>query len=373
MEEYRFISSDSHIYEPVDLWTKRMTGKFRDRAPRVDSRPEGDYYVLDGVPPMPVGVAGAILEQKIKSGMVEQGLKANRHTDTRPQASDPRLRLGDQDLDNLRAEVIYPNSWELRIYNAPDAEYAQACAEVYNDWLAEFCSVAPTRLIGSALLTCKGPIEWSIAEAKRVAKKGFRTVHVPVDVVDRPYSSDREYYEPLWATLEDLGLVVATHIGATTGEFALAKIGKGAPVGLANAVSRIIPQTLGHFLSGAILQNHPKLRVVMVECGIGWIPSVLQFMDKYWKINRKWMEPILDEPPSFYFNRQMYATFEGSKQDLAAREFLNVERFLWGNDYPHVEGTFPSSLQEIAKDFDDVSPGDARKMLESNAAELYRI
>src|SRR6266498_1339153 len=99
-----------------------------------------------------------------------------------------RRRLRDQDLDNVRAEVMYPNSWEFRIYNAPDAEYAFACARTYNDWLAEFCAVAPDRLIGVALLTMKGPIEWQVEEAERLARKGFRTVHIPVDVPDRPYS-----------------------------------------------------------------------------------------------------------------------------------------------------------------------------------------
>ena len=111
----------------------------------------------------------------------------------------------------------------------------------------------------------------------------------------------------------------------------------------------------------------------MVECGIGWIPSVLRFMDKFWSINRKWMEPILDEKPSFYFKRQMFATFEGSKEDLSARQFFGADPFLWGSDYPHTEGTFPRSKQDVAEDFSDLPAEDVRKITETNAAKLYGI
>jgi len=370
--DYRFISSDSHIYEPVDLWTARMDKKFRERAPRVDSKPEGDYYIIDGVPPVPVGIDGAILEQKLKTGTVEHGFKGNRHTDARPQASDPRLRLGDQDLDNLRAEVIYPNTWELRIYNAPDPEYAAACATTYNAWLADFCATDLERLIGVPVITCKGDIEFSVREVERCAKLGFRTVHVPVDVVERPYCMGT-YYDPLWATCQDLDLVVATHIGATTAPASLTRMQAGTPVAYIASTARMMPQTLGNFIGGGILQRFPKLRVVMVECGIGWIPSVLRFMDKFWSINRKWMEPVLDERPSFYFKRQMFATFEGSKEDLSARQFLGSDRFLWGSDYPHTEGTFPRSKHDVTEDFSDLPDEDVRKITEANAARLYGI
>lgn len=40
-----YVSADGHVVEPGDLWTTRMDRRFRDRAPRVDSRPKGDYYL----------------------------------------------------------------------------------------------------------------------------------------------------------------------------------------------------------------------------------------------------------------------------------------------------------------------------------------
>ena len=370
--DHRYISCDTHIYEPAGLWASRMRGKFADKAPYIDSRPEGDFYMIDGVSPRPCGSCGANLTTKIAQG--EIGERPARHDDARKEASDPKLRLNDQDLDNVRAEIIYPNLWELGITNAPDPEYAQACAQVYNDWLAEFCAVAPDRLIGAALLTTKGPIEWSIAEANRVAKMGFRSVHIPVDNVEHPYGIPDGYYEKFWATLQDLGLIVACHASSSTIDGScVAGFQPGTPVMYQTSLIRMQPQTLGNFIGGAICQRFPDLKIVMVECGTGWIPSILDSLDVVWEQYSKVMEPHLDEPPSYYFKRQMYATFEHSKEDVAASNFLPADRFLWGNDYPHVEGTFPSSKEAVEACFAGVPEEVVRKMTAENAAKLYRI
>ena len=69
----------------------------------------------------------------------------------------------------------------------------------------------------------------------------------------------------------------------------------------------------------------------------------------------------------------MYATFEYSRQDVAAMQFLPADRFLWGSDYPHIEGTFPSSEKIVAESFADVSEEVVRKVTEENAAKLYGI
>ena len=74
--EGSYVSADGHVVEPADLWTTRMDKRFRDRAPRIESRPENDYYIIDGQAPMPVGLEGAMMEDKVGKGQVET---ARRH------------------------------------------------------------------------------------------------------------------------------------------------------------------------------------------------------------------------------------------------------------------------------------------------------
>jgi predicted TIM-barrel fold metal-dependent hydrolase len=85
------------------------------------------------------------------------------------------------------------------------------------------------------------------------------------------------------------------------------------------------------------------------------------------------MEPRLYEPPSFYFHRQFYSTFEDDRAGLLTTELLNTDHLMWGSDYPHSEGTFPHSLEQVTKDFAGIQADLAHKLLRGNAARLYNI
>jgi hypothetical protein len=69
----KFVSADGHVVEPANLWIERMDLRFRERAPRIDSRPDNDYYLIDGLPPSPAGLEGVIVEEKI-AGKIEKPL-----------------------------------------------------------------------------------------------------------------------------------------------------------------------------------------------------------------------------------------------------------------------------------------------------------
>ena len=372
MQNGKYVSADGHVIEPMDLWQTRLDKRFRDRAPGIDSRPEGDYFLLEGHPPFPVGLEGAMINEKIAGEIKDLG--GRRYTDSRPGAWDPQARLADQDLDNLRADVIYPGVG-LLILGHPDAEFKRACLRVYNDWLSELCSVAPDRLLGAGLLPLGGPVEWAIEEAERVIKKGLRSVSIPATVKDHPYFF-REH-DRLWAALEEMNVPVAIHAG--TGKWPLfeefARTFRLEAIGLDLADARMgLPaRTIGDLMWGGVPQRYPKLRFVLVETGMGWIASLLEFMDHWWNDHRRWMEPKLEESPSDYFHRQFWVTFEEDRSGIVTRDLLNVDHLMWGSDYPHTEGTFPRSQQQIAHDFVGVPETELRKIVWENAEQLYSI
>jgi predicted TIM-barrel fold metal-dependent hydrolase len=365
-----YVSADGHVVEPADLWTTRMDQRFRDRAPRVESQPEADYYVIDGLAPFAVGLEGVTMEDKI-AGEIKTVL-GHRHSETRPGAWDPLARLADQDMDHLRAEVLYPGAFGLQFWTITDAEYQRECFRVYNDWLSEFCAAAPGRLLGAGLLPFRGPIEWACEEAHRVAKIGLSSASIPADLADQSYGDPE--FTPLWETLQDIGLPVSIHSGTTTGEpFAtkFERIGMG--MGIVNTKIMLPMNALAGLIWGAIPQRYPKLKFVIVEGGIGWIASLLGLMDHWWKDHYRWMEPKLDELPSNYFKRQFWATFEDDRAGILTRELLGVDRLMWGSDYPHTEGTFPYSQEQIMKDFLGVPEGEIHQMVVGNAAGLYGL
>src|ERR1700722_1443068 len=228
MIEEPFVSADAHVVEPADLWTTRVDQRFHDRAPRIESRERGDFYIIEGLTPLAVGLEGASIEDKIK-GKIESP-EGHRHSATRAGAWDPEARLADQDLDNIRAEMIYPGIFGIQFSRLRDADYQRSCVQIYNDWLSEFCRAAPDRLLGAALLPMNGSIESVLREAERAAKQGLREVLIPI-TTNEPYSSPK--FAPLWSALQDLGLPVGVHTGTGVGEDIMASyerlgVGEGA-------------------------------------------------------------------------------------------------------------------------------------------------
>jgi predicted TIM-barrel fold metal-dependent hydrolase len=191
-------------------------------------------------------------------------------------------------------------------------------------------------------------------------------------VPERPYS--RPDYGPLWAKLQELGLPISTHAGTGTGEPAAAKFERlGWGLAVVDSKIMMLMRTIAELIWSGIPQKYPQLRFVITEGGIGWIASLLRFMDHWWADHHRWMEPRLDEAPSTYFHRQFWATFEDDRPGLLTRELLNVEHLMWGSDYPHTEGTFPYSREQIAKDFAGIPEVEVYKMVADNAARLYAI
>ena len=124
-------------------------------------------------------------------------------------------------------------------------------------------------------------------------------------------------------------------------------------------------------VASGVLERHPRLRFVLVESGIGWLAWVLQTLDQMHEKRHMWIAPHLALRPSEYFKRQGAATFCDDAVGIRNRHFTGVDCLMWGNDYPHDEGTYPRSKQVIQRLFEDVSEDDKRKILCENAARFY--
>src|SRR5262252_9404109 len=129
------LSSDSHVFEPPDLWTKRI-----DRADQIVI--EADQ-ILSGIGL--ISNAGARFEApETISG---QGL----FEDVPRGGYDPEQHLADMRLDGVSGEVLYP-SQGLFYFRVADTALMSAIFRAYNDWLADFCATDRGRLKGIAMI-----------------------------------------------------------------------------------------------------------------------------------------------------------------------------------------------------------------------------
>ena len=121
MGNYKVISSDSHIFEPADLWTSRIEPKFKDRAPYVIHRPEDDtdWWVCEGMKGVSGGSGGSQAGKRFEAS--ETLTMADKMENVRPGGYIPEEHLKDMELDGVEASIVYP-SQGLLLYSVPDSE-----------------------------------------------------------------------------------------------------------------------------------------------------------------------------------------------------------------------------------------------------------
>lgn len=368
------VSSDSHVTEPADLWETRIDRRFRERAPGYvyDQAEERLTFVVDGQVPRQVSTnISAGQKPEDYAAFFKKGLDA-----ARPGGWDTAARLADMDADGIDAAINY-TSQGFSLFQIADAGYQEACFRAYNDWLAEYCSGAPGRLFGIALVSLFD-IDGAVAELRRCHRLGLSGAMIwgaPPEAM--PFGSDR--YEPFWAEAEALAMPLSLHIATGGNRAALDGAADPEPYwrnmeGLI-ALPAEIQRSLVTLLFSGVMERYPGLRFVSAEYDIGWIPYFLQNADALYK---RWA-PLagfhLEMPPSAYFRRQVRSTFIREPVGLAmvAAGLVDSDCVMWCDDYPHGASTWPRSQEVIAETMAGLTAGDRQKIVCDNAMALYGI
>ncbi|HET7738392.1 MAG TPA: amidohydrolase family protein, partial [Tepidiformaceae bacterium] len=336
----------------------RVDERFRHRLPRVEVDADGQKWaIVEGQRPV------RVRDLKLEGEDLERSKAGSR---------DPEERIRDHERDGIDAEVIYPNRG-LMMWASPEPQFQTEMCRVWNDWAIETFGGYLHRMAPVAAIA---PAEVSAAvdEVYRVAKMGYRTLFLPVQ--PNAASNDRRIgyhlpmFDPLWSAIEDTGMPVSFHVG--TGKDPRTATGDGGAVinYVVHALSAAIEPVVQLCASGA-LERHPKMRFATVEAGIGWLAWTLWAADEAYQKHHMFAYPKLQMLPSEYWRRQGYATFQDDPIGIQTRNWLGTDRLLWGNDYPHHEGTWPHSSEAIERQMKDLSEDERRRILGLNAAELY--
>ncbi len=371
------MSADSHmdlIYLPPDTFRSRMPGKFHDRAPYVVERDGKKVWVSGEDVLGPYGVYGpGVTGGKRGRILAEAGFASGRQT--RP--SDPAQRREDQERDGVEAEIIYGIigiSRGLFSYKGiADPELLSAIYRAYNEWIAEFNRAMPGRFFG---LGCLPNHDAALAadEIRHCATLGLKgALFVPWGSAMPVW---HDMWEPMWRAAEEADLVISFHVfeggGATVG-YEVKGIRHPAVIGSWTVVA---PAQMDEILVSAILsgvcERHPRLRLVLGESGIGWLPYILERLDDTYE-ERLSDDLKLSLPPSAYFKRQIYATFQKDFHGVRAMAEIAPDNVMWGSDYPHRDGTWPFSKKAIEEQFRGVDEAIKRKMLWENVRMVYRL
>jgi predicted TIM-barrel fold metal-dependent hydrolase len=362
MPEERAISADDHMdlkVLPPSLRWDRLPAALAARAPKVVATPEGNFWEAEG---KRWGHSGLLDRTGIPNVFRRAGVE-----DDGFRAANPALRLADMDRDGVYAQVIYGPLMGIPI---EDPELELACLRVYNDWGAEFNRANPNRLSLLPILPAHDPAT-AAEELCRVAKHGHRGAIFGLFQSDTPYFDDA--WEPLWADAEETGLPISFHIGKGTHALTIELGTWRHPAYVAVAPMQMDEAVVSMVFNG-VFERQPNLRLVMGECGIGWVPYILQRMDHAFERYGKIIPNLaIRTEPSELFRRQMYVTFQDDPVGVRLIPDIGEDNVMWASDYPHPEGTFPNSRRVIEESFGDLPAAVRRKIVGENAARLYRI
>jgi predicted TIM-barrel fold metal-dependent hydrolase len=261
------------------------------------------------------------------------------------------------------------------MWATPDPLFSQAMCRVYNEWAWEVFGPYYDRLSPLACIAA-GDIEGSVAEVYRVAKVGFRGLSLPCKPTwGSGTSEDANYnlpmFDPLWAAVEETGLPMTFHV--STGKDPRGAKGNGGAV-INYAIHSLAPtaEPVVNLCSSGVLDRFPGLRFATVEAGIGWVPWLLQAMDEAYEKHHMWAFPKLKMMPSEYYRLHCRSTFGEDKPGLDLAEPYGLQNnFMWGNDYPHHEGTWPHSAEAIERTMGGISDDTRAAILGLNAAEMF--
>ncbi len=398
------VSADGHLLEPTDLFVTRLPAHLRDRGVW-----EEDFEIE------PLVEGGASVFRRLHTpGFEGWTISRYRQTQGRTPEGDPELILEDLDLDGVDIAVMHPNLSLFGLYS-DDHELSMAHARVYNDFVIErfspyFSRIAPTAPVP---ITDIGD---AVAEIERVAAAGFRAILLPA-VPPIPYYA-REL-DPVWAAAQANGVHVFIHTqtggvkvnepDATTlrvvkenaAQVNLPMTERSASKRMVTqcVYSTIVPQqVICELIGGGVPERYPDLHFALIEFNAHWLASLVGAMDKCWvtgigqdadwwlgqwddarpaddqpgmarlfRLNEKWPYPLR---PSEYVRRQFHVSFQDDPVAVAARHLTGVSAIVWGNDYPHAEGTFRGSRELIATQFAGVPADERAAMLGGTLASL---
>jgi predicted TIM-barrel fold metal-dependent hydrolase len=245
--------------------------------------------------------------------------------------------------------------------------------------MVDFCARRPERRAGIGQIFLND-IDHAIEDATWIKEHGLRggvllpTVAPDVKWVRPLYDPE---YDRLWAVCQDLDIPVHLHGGTGSPDY-----GRYAavPMIMIAEVPFYGMRNFVHMLLGGVFERFPRLKFVITEAGAAQFPGMLAHLDGIIASVRRGSigelkytaDTALPRSATEYFQQNVWlgASFPGPA-DLEARKVMGPDRFMWGSDYPHDEGTGPYTREHLRQVMHDLPEDELRKILGGNAAKLY--
>jgi predicted TIM-barrel fold metal-dependent hydrolase len=372
------IDADTHHAEPYDLWTSRAPAKWKDRVPQVKDVDGKLFWFMDGDKRMGPAFPTCTIA---KDGSKAYGMDLTKwgFDDVFEGAHNAKSRVAYMNQAGIGAQICYPNllGFGNQKGMGSDPELRLVITKIYNDAMAEFQSDSGNRIFPMALLPWWDMKE-CLAEAERCRGLGFRGVNTHSEPQNNgfPVLGDK-HWDPLWDWCEGNDIPLNFHIGGGFSDHEW--FGEGfwptftSTEKLAYGSSLLFFANFKLFINIFIsrwLERFPKLKLVSVESGVGWIPFMLEAVE----YQMREAHTDFKVSPTEIFQRQIYACgwFERKHLVEDARR-IGIGNVMFQTDFPHPVCLYPDALGYMENAAEGFTPEERRKVFGGNAANVYRI
>lgn len=372
------VDADGHILEPPDLWETYLEPEYRDRALRIVRDDNGLEALEIGGKPSAMSrrgfpsTLGAMGDPDLRSMQLDP---ERTYLSEAPFGSmDPHERLDVLDAEGIDAVVLYTTIGLLWEAELDDKELSLAYTRAYNRWICEFCS-GSDRLVPTAHLSLSDPLA-AARELERAVGDGARGAYVA------PFTHDAKPLghpdnDAVFAAAQDLDVPFAIH---PTFE---PQWTKGARMGAWENVKQLrllasvtasdgVRQQFTTLFDYGVFDKFPRLKVIVLESGGGWIGYWLDRIDAVYGHTYIGTRVPLEHKPSDYFRERIWVSCDPDERTIPALAERFGDRFLWASDFPHADHTpeYINDLDELVTAFPESR---RRAFLGGNARSLFAI
>jgi predicted TIM-barrel fold metal-dependent hydrolase len=378
---FRVMDSDLHTMEPDGLWETYLEAPFKKFAPRFTRRTEN----APNQPIIEIGdLAIAEMSKRPRTAVVGKDLQRRafeRHPHyaiAHARGYDSQTHVQAMDIEGIDVAVIYgTRGRQVLMHDDLAPEVAAALARAHNNWTRDFCAYNPERMKFAAQVAFHDPV-LAAQEARRAVRElGAVAVIGNPNPINGRHVHDPSF-EPLWDTLEELGVPVGFH---PTGQSSLrddiarryVDQPNGRVIGVAGRNPVELMYAFASMAAGGVLERHPRLRCAFLEGTCGWLPWWLWRLDEAWEKFGPGSEIQISQLPSQYFHRQCYIATDADEKVLKqVVETVGDDSIVVSTDYPHSDGLFPHAIEEFVG-LEGVSDKTKAKILWDNCARLYNL
>jgi uncharacterized protein len=384
-DRIQVVDVDSHVMESPTLWTDRLSAqKWGDLIPHVrrDERANIDRWYIGNR--RASGVANfAVANWKEFPPSFPPIIDL-----VDPASYDPAERLIRLTEAGIHQQLLYPNllGFSSIYFFELDPELRLACVQAYNDWLTEFCSPDPNRLIALMWLPF-WDLDAAVKEMERCVAMGHKGIVFPsnFEPVGMPLVME-EHWNPIWEAAQHHEMSINFHTGfQITEEEARSAIGfRRTRADFAKQSSLFLlgnARTVADIVLYGVCHRFPRLNFVSVESGFGWMPYFGEMLDWQWlNSGARDAYPEMKLMPSEYMKRQVYGTFWFEAETVNRMADLYADNLMFETDFPHPTAIQPGPAsyaemprQHLEHRLSGLPEETLQKILRTNAARVYHL